>query len=243
MKTVIPTFSMVCLGLICGVVPCTGAADGSRGFAFTDKVVLAYYYIWFSENNWIQTAAQGGRKEGLEGLHPLVGAYNSWDPTIIEKHMQQMNRALIDALAVSWWHDTRANGPNAILDIVFEKAVAHNLKITIDYEHGRAPLETVNHNLLYFLSRYQNHPAMLKVEGHPVVMIWTAWGHTPAEWQGKGLPGTIPRPGRVHAGGYRGLPVGGFHEDHARAYRRLQQERGSQERQTRTASRHHLTRL
>jgi hypothetical protein len=24
----------------------------------------------------------------------------------------------------------------------------------------------------------------LKVEGCPVVMVWTAWGHTPAEWQG-----------------------------------------------------------
>jgi hypothetical protein len=25
---------------------------------------------------------------------------------------------------------------------------------------------------------------MLKVESCPVVMIWTAWAHTPAEWQG-----------------------------------------------------------
>jgi len=184
MQKVIVTFLMAYLGLISCRVPCTWGADSSRGFAFTDKVVLAYYYIWFNEDNWIKTAAEGGRKEGLEGLHPLVGAYNSWDPTIIQKHMQQMNRALIDALAVSWWYDTKANGPNRILDIVFERAVAHNLKITIDYEHGRAPLETVDHDLFYFLSRYKDHPAMLKVEGRPVVMIWTAWGHTPAEWQG-----------------------------------------------------------
>ncbi len=184
MKRSILLSLIVCLGLSAGIVPSAGAGDSSRGFAFTDKVVLAYYYIWFSEDNWIKTGAEGGRKEGLEGLHPLVGAYNSWDPTIIEKHMQQMNRALIDALAVSWWYDTKANGPNAILDIVFEKAVAHNLKITIDYEHGRAPLETVDHDLSYFLGRYKDHPAMLKVEGRPVVMIWTAWGHTPAEWQG-----------------------------------------------------------
>jgi hypothetical protein len=98
--------------------------------------------------------------------------------------MQQMNRALIDALAVSWWYDEKENGPNAILDLVFEKAKAHNLKITIDYELGRYPLETVEHDLYYFLNRYKDHPAMLKVEGQPVVMIWTAWGHTPAEWQG-----------------------------------------------------------
>ena len=102
MKKVVVFFLMVWLELISGIVPCASAADSSTGFAFSDKIVLAYYYIWFNEDNWIETVAEGGRKEGLEGLHPLVGAYNSWDPTISEKHMQQMNRALIDALAVSW---------------------------------------------------------------------------------------------------------------------------------------------
>jgi len=177
-------FLTVCVGLIFSTNPNTSAADSSAGFSFTDKVVLAYYYIWYNENCWLKTTAEGGRKEQLEGLHPLVGAYNSWDPAIIEKHMQQMNRALIDALAVSWWYDDKDNGVNQILDVIFEKAVAHKLKITIDYEHGRAPLETVEHDLFYFLNRYKDHPAMLKVEGSPVVMIWTAWAHTPAEWQG-----------------------------------------------------------
>jgi hypothetical protein len=184
MKKTILVFLTIACGLSPDVIPAATAADSSQGFAFTDKVVLAYYYIWFQEDNWLKPAASGGRREGLAGLHPLVGAYNSWDPTIIDKHMSQMNRALIDALAVSWWYDTRTNGPNRILDLVYEKALAHNLKITIDYEHGRFPLEQVDHDLFYFLNRYQNHPAMLKVEGRPVVMIWTAWGHTPAEWQG-----------------------------------------------------------
>ena len=75
-------------GLMLSIAPCASAVSSPDGFAFTDKVVLAYYYIWFNEDNWIKTASEGGRKEGLEGLHPLVGAYNSWDPTIIEKHMQ-----------------------------------------------------------------------------------------------------------------------------------------------------------
>jgi hypothetical protein len=118
----------------------------------------------------------------MDDVHPLVGAYNSWEPAIIEGHMQQMNRALIDALAVSWWYDTKPNGPNSILDTIFDKAVEHNLKITVDYEHGRFPLDEVYHDLFYFLDRYKNHPAMLKVEGRPVVMVWTAWGHSPQEW-------------------------------------------------------------
>lgn len=223
---------MICgLVLVCWAATTSPAADPDRGFAFTDKVVLAYYYIWFDEDDWLKSTADGGRKEQLQGLHPLAGAYNSWDPAIIEKHMQQMNRARIDVLAVSWWHETRENGPNQILDTVFAKAVDHHLKITIDYEHGQAPLEQVYHDLSYFLRRYQKHPALLKVDALPVVMIWTAWAHSPAEWQqvfdrleqaglrvshhvrrlsrwrGKGLPGSVPLARAIHAGGYRRLPA------------------------------------
>ena len=74
MQKLVLTSLGVFLGLISCGVSGAWAADSSRGFAFTDKVVLAYYYIWFNEDNWLKTAAEGGRKEGLEGLHPLVGA-------------------------------------------------------------------------------------------------------------------------------------------------------------------------
>ena len=203
---------IVCFGLISGPVPTAWAADSSQGFAFTDKVVLAYYYIWFSEDKWLKPTAEGGWKELLEGLHPLVGAYNSWDPAIIEKHMQQMNRALIAALAVSWSYDAKTHGMNATLDTIFEKAVAHKLKITIDYEHGGSPLETVDHDLFYFLNRYKDHPAMLKVDGCPVVMIWTAWRHTPAEWQGVF--------GRLEKAGIKAFPImsGSYGNGRGKAY-------------------------
>ncbi|MBI1321531.1 MAG: hypothetical protein GC168_21650 [Candidatus Hydrogenedens sp.] len=179
----------ICIAMLACVASALSAGavdDGedSKGFAFDDKVVLAYYYIWFDEDDWLKPLGNGGRREQLEGLHPLVGAYNSWDPAIIEKHMQQMNRALIDALAVSWWYAPGSRDKNETLDTIFEKAVAHNLKVTVDYEHGRAPLDEIDHDLRYFLERYKDHPAMLKVEGSPVVMVWTAWGHTPEEWRG-----------------------------------------------------------
>jgi len=62
MKKVVLLFLTVCFGLNSSIVPLTSAADSSRGFAFTDKVVLAYYYIWFNENNWIKTTAEFVRK-------------------------------------------------------------------------------------------------------------------------------------------------------------------------------------
>ena len=184
MKQKVLLLLAVYCGLASGMIPCLSAAETSRGFAFTDKVVLAYYYIWFQESSFLKSMEKGGSSERFAGLHPLVGAYNSWEPAIIEKHMQQMNRALIDALAVSWENEPEEHGRNRTLDIVFNKAVDHNLKITVDYERGRSSLDKVYYDLFYFLNRYKDHPAMLKVDGCPVVMVWTAYNHTPAEWQG-----------------------------------------------------------
>lgn len=180
--------------------------DPEKGFAFTDKVVLAYYYIWYSEEGWLKPLSEKGRREHYGDIHPVVGAYNSWDPDIIAKHMKQMNRALIDAIAVSWWYEEGEHGKNSTLDVIYGQAIGHGLRVTIDYEHGRIPLEQVYHDLKYFLHRYKNHPAMLKVEGVPVVMIWTAWGHTPEEWED--LFGRLEREGLpafpIMSGSYQG---------------------------------------
>ncbi|MBN1352662.1 hypothetical protein JXJ21_24960 [candidate division KSB1 bacterium] len=154
------------------------AADPNQGFAFDDKVVLAYYYIWFNEDSWLNDTH--GR---FEKVTPLVGAYNSTEPWIVDKHLSQMQRAKIDAIAVSWWYEEEVFKTNATLDIIFEKAPQYNLKVTVDYERGRFPIDSVYHDLSYFLKRYKDHPAMLKVEGLPVVMVWTTWGHTPEEWR------------------------------------------------------------
>jgi len=82
MKKATLLFLTIASGLLPELTPALSVANSPQGFSFTDKVVLAYYYIWFQEDNWLKPAASGGRREGLAGLHPLVGAYNSWDPPI-----------------------------------------------------------------------------------------------------------------------------------------------------------------
>jgi hypothetical protein len=74
MKRATVLFLTLGFALMHGLAPAARASDPSLGFAFADKVVLAYYYIWFQEDNWLKPAAAGGRQEGLAGLHPLVGA-------------------------------------------------------------------------------------------------------------------------------------------------------------------------
>ena len=154
------------------------ATDPIGGYNFDDKVVLTYYYIWFSEETWLNDPI-----DKFKNATPLIGAYNSGDPCIIDKHLDQMKRAKIDAIAVSWNFETTGLKRNEVLDIIYQKALEKNLKITIDFERGRFPADTVMRDLSYYLKRYKDHPAMLKVEGLPVVMVWTAWGHTPEEWR------------------------------------------------------------
>ena len=159
-----------------------GTNDPVKGYAFADKVVLAYYYMWYSEDRWINPPGEGRRQE-LEGLCPLVGAYNSWDPYIIEQHMRQLKRARVDAIACSWWYEEGERGMNEKLDTVFSKAQQYGLQVTIDFERGGADLDDVYNQLRYFVGRYQEDPALLRVEGDAVVMVWTSWEHTPAEWE------------------------------------------------------------
>ena len=157
------------------------AYDPVKGFSLKDKVVLTYYYIWFTEDWWV--GEKSPTTVFMEGINPLIGAYNSWDPWVIDKHLSQMRRAKIDAIAVSWRFSPGEKGQNLILDRVYEIAQKYDLKVTIDFEGARGTMDGVYKQLYYYLNRYKDHPAMLKVEGASVVMIWTASAHTPEEWQ------------------------------------------------------------
>ena len=72
MKKATFLFLTVCVGLILGVNLNVLAVDSIKGFAFTDKVVLAYYYIWYNENCWLKTNAEGGRSEQLDRDFPYI---------------------------------------------------------------------------------------------------------------------------------------------------------------------------
>ena len=61
MKKLTLLFLAAYSGLISGVVPSASAADPSKGFAFTDKVVLAYYYIWYEFSHIEATFEHGYR--------------------------------------------------------------------------------------------------------------------------------------------------------------------------------------
>lgn len=163
------------------------ADNAGKGYSFSDKVVLAYYYIWFTKGGFTKDWSYD--PEGITGeaplrdIHPILGAYDSYDPYIVEEHVKMAKRAKIDAFAVSWWFDSQTNGMNDKLALVFEKAALHGLKVGIDLEADGVAMAEISQMLRYYLTQYSNHPAVLKVEGKPVVVIWGTWNYLPENWQ------------------------------------------------------------
>jgi len=153
-----------------------------NGYSFSDKVVIAYYYIWFTKG-WFNNT-EGNAGNALADVHPILGTYDSHNPTVIEEHIKMAKRAKIDAFAVSWWTDRPGSDKrDEILDLVFQKAAAQSFKVTIDLEADGMPVEAITNCLRYYLSHYSSHKAVLKVDGRPALLIWGSGNYPPQQWQ------------------------------------------------------------
>jgi hypothetical protein len=142
-----------------------------------EKIVMAFYYMWYSSNDWYSASLKD---------RPLE-RYNSGDRGTIAWQVDQAQSAGIDGFISSWWgpgSDTDAN-LQKLLDIAQEK----DFKVSIYFETlagpNEGPLdETHIHDwLAYFIPKYRDHPAYMKVDGKPVIVLWAS-GTVPLEtWE------------------------------------------------------------
>jgi hypothetical protein len=132
------------------------------------KMVWAFYYMWYSQNDWSSSWLKD---------HPLE-PYDSSDPQVISKQVEQAQGAGIDGFISSWWgpgSDTDHN-LKKLLEIANEK----NFKVSIYFETlagpNGAPLDEthIRNWLAYFIKEYGNHHALMKVNGKPLIMIWAS---------------------------------------------------------------------
>jgi hypothetical protein len=145
---------------------------------FDDKIVLAYYYIWFKPESF--DASRPGALEAMRDIHPVLGAYDSRSPAVIEAHVNMAKKAGLDAFAVSWW---TVPEQSETLARVVEIGAAHGLRSCIDLEACDKPMPEIEEALRYFLSTYQDDRRMLRKEDKPVVLVWGTWLHPPTDWQ------------------------------------------------------------
>lgn len=186
-----------------GIMP-TSSAAGSEEDAKMPKTekprtrkVMAFYYTWYGNpevsRRWVHWGEGGHNPERLdaEGLpdlgaahHPVLGPYDSYDPQVIQRHLQWAEEAGIDVLIATWWG--RGDFTDRILSKLLDAAATTSVRIALYYEsvpQGRA--KAALDDLRYILKQYGDHPGYFRHQDAPVVFLYgRALGQLSyAKWQ------------------------------------------------------------
>ena len=143
----------LCL-VVCGLAACVGhdrPAAGEEPGAHT--LLLAHYMPWYESahvrgqwgKHWTGfDSRHDPSRSGPDGLpdiwshfHPLIGAYDSTDPALLECHLLQMKLAGIDGVIVDWYGSADALDYPAIhaaSRALFDATAEHGMKFAVCYE-------------------------------------------------------------------------------------------------------------
>ena len=166
--------------------------------SITQKV-LAFYYPWYG--NPIGPSGEWYHWSGVNQTvilsstdYPLLGAYDSRDPSVVTAQVLMAREAGIDGFISSWW------GPGSFEDqslpVLLSVAGRLNLSVAINYETVRTLTEAqMVSELTYAVRQYGSNPAYMRVNGRPVIFIYAAFalGRDSAFWLGvrKGLEANV----------------------------------------------------
>jgi hypothetical protein len=139
-----------------------------------EKIIWAFYYPWYSLNNWSSSWLKD---------HPLK-QYASSSTEDIARQVEQAQNAGIDGFISSWWGPETDTDQNLrkLLDIAQEK----NFKVTLYFETlagpNGSPLDEsqIRNGLAYVIKGYRDHPAFMRVDGKPLIVIFAS-GTVPLE--------------------------------------------------------------
>src|SRR4051794_6779636 len=159
-STVAMGFAM--LALLPGLVPASRTMAAPSGTVAGEKLVLAFYYMWYSPPNF---------DSGQMLDRPPVPYYSD-KPEVIDRQVSEAKSAGIDAFISAW--TGKGTDTDALFGRLLDTAAKQGFHATIYFEtnsvmqHGdvAAQLQDV-------LARYGNHPAFLHWNGKPVVFFWS----------------------------------------------------------------------
>jgi hypothetical protein len=164
-------------------------------------MLIAHYMPWYSNkaisgkwgwhwtmNHFKPDLNDGGRQQAASHYRPLIGLYDSSDPDVQEYHALLMKFAGLDGAALDWYgiddyYDYAFNNRN---DQAYAKALQKaGLKFTVVYEDqtinqevigGLFPASEAVHRGAQTFAWLQRtlfpSPSFLKIDGHPVMMVF-----------------------------------------------------------------------
>jgi hypothetical protein len=152
----------------------------ARTWPQVPRKVLAFYYTWYGtperHGRWVHWGKVDPQQYDISASthYPALGAYDSYDPQVIDAHIDMAQQHGVDGFICTWWG--RRTFDDRALGIVLERAKAKNFTVTIYWEtapgSGPAQVDRAVDDLLYVLRKYGSHPSFLKVDGRPVIFVY-----------------------------------------------------------------------
>lgn len=136
------------------------------------KMIWAFYYPWYTSGDWSSSQLSD---------HPLF-RYSSASRSAIARHIEQAQGAGIDGFISSWWGPGSATDQNlkTLLNLAQEKNFWVSIYFETLAEAGPLPEAEIYRWLTYAIATYRQHPAFMKIDGKPVIMVWAS-GAVPLE--------------------------------------------------------------
>jgi hypothetical protein len=149
-------------------------------------LTAAFYYPWYPQG-W------GNRASGYTQFHPSLGWYDGRKVSIINKQIDAMRYARIQAGIASWW------GPGSVTDkhmpALLKAAAGTHFRWAVYYEregHGDPSRARIEHDLAVIGARYGTSRSYLRIDGRFVVFVWADGGDgcdMAKRWRGLGRLG------------------------------------------------------
>ena len=196
-------------------------AQGERRYAKVPREVLAFYYTWYGTPETQGRSVHWGRinpeqHDISESTHyPARGAYDSYDPAVIDAHIDLAKQHDLTGFIATWWG--QGTSDDRAFAILLDRAEYKDFKVTTYWETApgkdRAQIDKAVSDLAYLVTRYGKSRALLKVDGKPVIFVYgRVMGEVPlASWP------VIVTEARARVGDFL-LIADGYSESYARRF-------------------------
>jgi hypothetical protein len=140
------------------------------------RMLWAFYYPWYHAGDWSSVQLKD---------RPAT-RYSSDDPAAIARQIEQAKSAGIDGFISSWWGpgDYTDKNLKRLLDLARERSFAVTIYFETLGDGGRPRgAELLTRWLTYLITTYRDHPAFMKVNGKPLIVLWASGAVPLATWQ------------------------------------------------------------
>lgn len=135
-----------------------------------DLEIGIFYYPWYqnpeTDGRWWHWDGFGSPAyappENIQSdYYPLLGAYSSFDPAVVDQHFAWIKDANIDVVISSWWGIDSPE--DAAVPLILETAEKYDLKVAFHIEPytGRTADSLVD-DVAYINQTYGSHPAFYR---------------------------------------------------------------------------------